>query len=236
MATVSRNSVAFVPDPSAPDVTADVVSVAPAIFTISRDARDSFLDATRGSFLSHGFQLAPKFLGSDYPYARYYLQYFKYFPLTRPREVPFGERPERSRLVFASGWRLGLQKGFSKEGAVLTDRFYAGGGTTVRGFGQDELGPKLENGQPAGGNAVLVLNNELRFPLFWIFDGVTFVDVGNVFPRASDFSFSDLRGAGGFGLRIRNPFVVLRFDYGLKFERRPGEKAGAFFFSIGQAF
>ena len=106
----------------------------------------------------------------------------------------------------------------------------------MRGFGQDELGPKLESGQPAGGNAVLVLNNELRFPLFWIFDGVTFVDVGNVFPRVSDFSFSDLRGAGGFGLRIRNPFVVLRFDYGLKFERRPGEKAGAFFFSIGQAF
>jgi outer membrane protein assembly complex protein YaeT len=226
----------FIPDPSAPDVTADVVSVAPAVFTISRDARDSFLDATRGSFLSHGFQLAPAFLGSDYPYARYYLQYFKYFPLTRPRPVPFGERPERSRFVFASGWRLGLQKGFSEEGAVLTDRFYAGGGTTVRGFGQDELGPKLENGQPAGGNAVLVLNNELRFPLFWIFDGVTFVDVGNVFPRVSDFRFSDLRGAGGFGLRIRNPFVVLRFDYGLKFERRAGEKAGAFFFSIGQAF
>jgi outer membrane protein assembly factor BamA len=35
---------------------------------------------------------------------------------------------------------------------------------------------------------------------------------------------------------MRNSFIVLRFDYGLKFERRPGEKAGAFFFSIGQAF
>ncbi len=226
----------FVPDPSAPDIKADVVSVAPVTFTISRDTRDSFLDATRGSFISHGFELAPEFLGSDYPYARYYVQYFKYFPLTRPRPVPFGEQPQRSRFVFASGSRLGLQKGFNEEGAVLTDRFYAGGGTTVRGFRQDELGPKLANGQPAGGNAVLVLNNELRFPLFWIFDAVTFVDVGNVFPRVSDFSFSELRGAGGFGLRIRNPFVVLRFDYGLKFERRAGEKAGAFFFSIGQAF
>jgi hypothetical protein len=30
--------------------------------------------------------------------------------------------------------------------------------------------------------------------------------------------------------------VVLRFDYGFKLERRPGEKVGAFFFSIGQAF
>ena len=226
----------FVPDPAAPDIPETVVSVAPITFTISREARDSFLDATRGSFISHGFELAPKLLGSDYPYVRYYLQYFKYFPLTHPRPVPYGEQPNRSRLVFATGYRMGLQKGFSQEGAVLTDRFYAGGGTTVRGFKQDELGPKLENGQPAGGNAVLVLNEELRFPVWKFFDAVSFVDVGNVFPRVSDFRLSELRAAGGIGLRIRNPFVVLRFDYGFKFDRRPGETMGAFFFSIGQAF
>jgi outer membrane protein assembly complex protein YaeT len=226
----------FVPDPAAPDVTAGVVSVAPATLTISRDSRDSFLDATTGSFISHGFEFAPRFLGSDYPYLRWYGQYFKYFPLTRPRPVPFGEQPKRSRLVFATGTRLGLQKGFSAEGAVLTNRFYAGGGTTVRGFGQDQLGPKLADGQPAGGNAVLVLNEELRYPLYGFLDAVTFVDVGNVFPRVSDFRFSDLRTTGGFGLRVRNPFVVLRFDYGFKFSRLPGEKLGAFFFSIGQAF
>ena len=226
----------FVPDPAAPDIPEKVVSVAPVTLTFSRDGRDSYLDATRGSFISHGFEFAPRFLGSDYPYLRYYVQYFKYFPLTRPRPVPFGEKAQRSRLIFASGSRVGLQKGFNKEGAVLTDRFYAGGGTTVRGFRQDELGPKLANGQPAGGNAVVVLNEELRYPLFWIFDAVSFVDVGNVFPRVSDFRISELRTAGGFGLRIRNPFVVLRFDYGFKFDRRPGEKMGAFFFSIGQAF
>ena len=226
----------FVPDPAAPEIPATVVSVAPLTLTFSRDARDSFLDATRGSFLSHGFELAPRFLGSDYPYVRYYLQYFKYFPLTRPRPVPYGEKPLRSRLVFATGYRLGLQKGFDETGAVLTDRFYAGGGTTVRGFHQDELGPRLANGQQAGGNAVLVLNQELRYPLFWIFDAVTFVDVGNVYPRVSDFRFSELRSATGFGLRLRNPFVVLRFDYGFKLGRRPGESLGAFFFSIGQAF
>lgn len=226
----------FVPDPAAPDIPVSIVALGPLSFTISRDTRDSFLDATHGSFMSQGFELAPKFLGSDYPYLRSYMQYFKYFPLTRPRPVPFGEKQQRSRLIFATGTRLGLQKGFNPAGAVLTDRFYAGGGTTVRGFRQDELGPRLENGQPAGGNAVLVLNEELRFPLFSIFDAVSFVDIGNVFPRVSDFKISELRGAAGFGLRIRNPFVVLRFDYGFKFARRPGEKMGAFFFSIGQAF
>jgi outer membrane protein assembly complex protein YaeT len=226
----------FVPDPAAPDIPETVVAVAPVTLTITRDGRDSFLDATHGSFLSHGFELAPRFLGSDYPYVRYYGQYFKYFPLTHPRPVPFGEKAQPSRLIFATGSRLGMQKGFNSSGAVLTDRFYAGGGTTVRGFKQDELGPRLANGQPAGGNAVLVFNNELRYPLFWIFDAVSFVDVGNVFPRVSDVRLGELRAAGGFGLRIRNPFVVLRFDYGFKFGRRPGETMGAFFFSIGQAF
>jgi len=132
--------------------------------------------------------------------------------------------------------RIGLQKGLNPQNFVLTDRFYAGGGTTVRGFQQDSLGPKLANGAPIGGNAVFILNNEIRYPLFWIFDAVSFVDIGNVFPQVSDFRFSDLRSAGGFGLRVRNPFVVLRFDYGFKLDRRPGEKIGAFFFSIGQAF
>jgi outer membrane protein insertion porin family len=164
------------------------------------------------------------------------VQYFKYFSLTHPRPVPYGEKEQRPRLIFATGSRLGMQKGFNSTGAVLTDRFFAGGGTTVRGFRQDELGPKLANGQPAGGNAVLVLNEELRHPLYWIFDAASFIDIGNVYPRLSDFRLRDLRAAYGFGLRIRNPFVVLRFDYGFKFNRRPGETIGAFFFSIGQAF
>jgi outer membrane protein assembly factor BamA len=68
-----------------------------------------------------------------------------------------------------------------------------------------------------------VLNQESRYPLFWVFDGVSFVDVGNVFPRVSYFKLRDRWSAGGFGLRIRNPFVVLWFAYGFKFGGRPGE-------------
>lgn len=83
---------------------------------------------------------------------------------------------------------------------------------------------------------MLVLNNELRFPMFWIFDGVGFVDIGNVFPSLNDFKFSELRKTAGFGLRLRTPALMLRFDYGFKLDRRPGESRGAFFFSIGQAF
>ncbi len=83
---------------------------------------------------------------------------------------------------------------------------------------------------------MFVLNNELRFPFVSILDGVGFVDVGNVFPEVSDFKFSDLRKTAGFGIRLRTPSLMLRFDYGFKLGRRPGESLGAFFFSIGQAY
>jgi outer membrane protein assembly complex protein YaeT len=226
----------FLPEPGAEAPPKRRVATTPLSLSLSRDSRDAFLDATRGSFMSHGVEYAPRVLGSDYPYIRYYFQYFKYFPLTHPGPVPYGQPARRSRLVFASGSRLGVQTGFNPEGIVLTDRFFAGGGTTVRGFKQDSLGPSLPDGLHTGGNAVVVLNEELRFPLYRFLDGVAFVDAGNVFPRAGDISLSDLRSAGGFGLRVRNPFVVLRFDYGFKMDRRPGEKIGAFFFSVGQAF
>ncbi|MBL8217373.1 MAG: BamA/TamA family outer membrane protein, partial [Bryobacterales bacterium] len=82
-----------------------------------------------------------------------------------------------------------------------------------------------------------VLNEELRFPLFGKrLDGVAFLDVGNVYPTVGAFSLSDLRKTGGFGLRLRTPWFLLRLDYGLKLDRRPGESAGRLFFSIGQAF
>jgi len=39
-----------------------------------------------------------------------------------------------------------------------------------------------------------------------------------------------------FGLRIRTPYFLIRFDYGFKLDRRPGETLAKPFFSIGQAF
>ncbi len=122
---------------------------------------------------------------------------------------------------------------------ISPERFFAGGGTTMRGFEQDMLGPTetLEDGtvRPTGGEALFLFNNEIRFPIFGILHGVGFVDIGNVYQRISDFDFT-MRKSAGVGLRLKIKFIPLRFDYGLKLDRKPGESRGAFFFSIGQAF
>jgi outer membrane protein insertion porin family len=213
----------------------ETTTVSPLTTTLTRETRDEVFDASRGAFLSQAFAYSPEWLGSDGSYVKYYGQYFHYFPLRAPQRKPFTNEIIRPRLVFASGIRLGLAHGFG--GSVPTsERFYAGGSTTLRGFEQNAVGPVGVNNVPAGGEALLVFNNELRMPLVRMVDGVVFVDIGNVFARVSDFSLTDLRESGGVGLRIRTPWFLIRGDYGLVFDRRAGERRGRFYFSIGQAF
>ncbi len=211
------------------------VSLAPLSLTLTRDTRDDLLDASRGSFTAHALEYSPSLLGSQLRYIRYFGQYFKYIPLQRPREVPWSG-DEKARLVYAGAIRVGFAKGLEGQELIPGERFFAGGESTVRGFREDALGPINAAGFAQGGEAVFLFNHELRFPLISIFDGVTFIDIGNVYENVSDFDPFDVRGAAGFGLRVRTPYLLLRADYGIKLGRREGESLGAFFFSIGQAF
>ena len=106
----------------------------------------------------------------------------------------------------------------------------------MRGFAQNSVGPLNIDRSPHGGQAILLLNNELRVPLLSRIDGVVFADIGNVFGRVSEFSLTDLRESGGVGLRVRTPWFLIRGDYGIVLDRRPNERRSRFYFSIGQAF
>jgi outer membrane protein insertion porin family len=203
-------------------------------FSVTRDTRDEPFDASSGWLTSHTFEYAAPALGSDLSLFRYFGQFFRYFPLSRPAEVPFSGGLGKPRFVFATGARVGLVGGLGD--AVAPDqRFFAGGGTTIRGFREDSVGP-MEADVPAGGDLVFVLNNEIRFPLFSILEGVGFADRGNVYSGVGEFGLFDMRTSAGFGLRVRTPYFLLRADYGFNLNRREGEQRGAFFFSIGQAF
>jgi outer membrane protein assembly factor BamA/autotransporter translocation and assembly factor TamB len=227
----SRN---WSPDLAQP-VPSPFTRVSPFTSTLTRETRDEVLDATQGSFLSQAVSVSPHWLGAD-SYIKYFGQYFRYFPLQPPRRKPFTNEIVRPRLVFASGVRLGLARGLNGETVPFSERFFAGGSTTLRGFAQNTIGPIGVDGVPLGGEAMVVINNELRFPLFWLFDGVTFIDIGNVFDRVSNFSFLDLRADSGVGLRLHVPWFVVRVDYGIPFNPRLGEPRSRLFISIGQAF
>jgi outer membrane protein insertion porin family len=155
--------------------------------------------------------------------------------------------PHTNRIVFAANARLGMAEGFSNQGQLpASERFFAGGDTTVRGFALDELGVRHTPPQPGdtidqdgfavGGNGLVILNAELRMPVFGGVSVVPFFDIGNVFARVTDIDLTELRGTPGLGLRYKSPFGPLRFDVGFKINRQTGESLTAFFISFGQAF
>jgi outer membrane protein assembly complex protein YaeT len=230
-----RYELATTLEPSLGEGVTETVRLSPVSSSLTRETRDEALDASKGTFLSQSFSYSPGWLGSDRPYVKYYGQYFHYFPLQAPRREPFSDEILRPRLVFATGARVGLARGLGGN-TPTSERFYAGGSTTLRGFEQNAVGPVGENNVPAGGNAVVVLNNELRLPLVRRLDGVLFVDVGNVYPDIKDISLKDFRESAGFGLRLRTRWVLLRADYGFVLDPRPGERTSRFYFNIGQAF
>ncbi|MDD8020958.1 MAG: translocation/assembly module TamB domain-containing protein [Acidobacteriota bacterium] len=190
---------------------------------LGRDTRDDRFDPHGGSLLSVSLSYSPRFLGSTLSYFRSFSQYTMY------RDI----WPD---FIWASCYRLGLASAFG-DTLIPSKRFFAGGGTSIRGFKLDAVGPlDFWTGLPAGGEATIIINQELRFPIYKMFRGVIFLDAGNVYSTLRDFNPLRLRTGAGLGLRINTPVGLLRVDYGFNLKPRSGEPRTTIFFSLGQAF
>jgi outer membrane protein insertion porin family len=142
-----------------------------------------------------------------------------------------------NRFVFALSLRGGLSWGYhDTEELPIIERFFLGGRTTVRGYEQDTLGPKGNDGNPTGGNAFLCGNIELRSYLGKGVGIVAFLDGGNVWQKVEDMQLDDIKYTTGLGLRYNTPVGPIRVDYGHKLQREKGESAGELHFAIGHAF
>ena len=223
-----------------------------------RDTRNDVLDPDYGTLLILDSQLAARMIGSEVGFTRTFVEGFGFYRV-----------PTARRLVLAFGSRFGVAHGFRRTVARIgqdgqpvvgpggtpivdvvedllpaSERFFAGGDTTVRGFSLDRLGTDAtisSTGFPTGGNGLVVLNAELRLAVIGGLGAVGFLDAGNVFLRAKDLELGQLRGAAGFGIRYRSPVGPIRIDMGFKLDRRelaPGrlERRNVLHISLGQAF
>ncbi len=122
----------------------------------------------------------------------------------------------------------------------VPERFFAGGSSTHRAFSRDNLGifPQTLNvdGVGEGGNFMAIANAEWRVPVSSGFEVALFVDAGNVWADPKHITGGEVRTGAGIGLHYQTPVGPLRLEYGLKLDRRPGEDAGAFAFSVGYPF
>ena len=149
-----------------------------------RDRRDSPVDPSRGSFNTLDVDFAAKQIGSSASFARSTFQNATYSHIG-------------PRLVFARSARVGIEQPVDGSAPIdipLPERFFAGGGTTLRGFGLNQAGPRdPATGFPVGGQAMLIFNQQLQFPMTlpWIGNragGAVFYDAGNIFSSWSQVS------------------------------------------------
>ena len=204
--------------------------------SLTRDRVNNILDPTRGSLTTLTLLNASHIFGSQVPYEfnRGEVEIAKYYSIGR-------------RTVF--GWRVRagviLPRNIAPSGQQVAyvppdQRFYGGGPNTVRGYGLNQMGPRvyvvtdttaidtaLTNAAgekvfesvitaPTGGNTLIVLNGELRLPSPLFPQRIRlgmFVDVGQVWERGSEvFPITGLRVTPGAGVRFATPLGPVRVD------------------------
>lgn len=214
----------------------------------SRDTRDHALDAHRGIYESFDVSLNPSFLGSNTNFVRLLGQTAYYRPIGG------------NHIVWANSVRLGIEEAFAGAQVPLSELFFSGGGSTLRGFPLNGAGPQRDVAVcsnpadsttcskirvPVGGTQLVVLNSEVRFPLpiplplinSDNLGGAVFYDGGNVFQSVGFGSFLDqYTNTLGFGLRYATPIGPVRFDIGHNMNPISGVKATQIFITLGQAF
>jgi outer membrane protein assembly complex protein YaeT len=213
----------------------------------AHDTRDDAIDPTSGHYLTVNGQIAAKTIGSQVGFAKTFINGQAFRRISSANRVIVAGR---ALLGVAHAFALDVPVPAADANAVALDalpaseRYFAGGDTTVRGYALDTLGTpatKDKDGFPIGGSAVVIFNLELRAPVWNPLQAAAFVDAGNVFAHPSDIDPRAIRGAVGFGLRYKSPVGPIRIDIGFKLHRdviAQGNREGltALHISLGQAF
>lgn len=188
-----------------------------------RETRDSLLDATRGSITELRVEYASPTLGSQLEFLRLVGRCTWHWSLA-PHWI-----------IIVSG-RAGTILPLQADEIPVGERFFLGGARTVRSFRQDQLGPKDNTRDPVGGEAYVVGNLELRFPLYEQLAGAAFVDAGSLVADHNDLAARDYRFAAGGGIIWKTPIGPLRVDGAGTLNRQDQEDSWAVHFLLGHPF
>ena len=164
-------------------------------------------DPTRGDYLTTEYNVSLPALGANIGYHKFQASYNYYRTFSYLKNTTFAGRAILGLSnVFSKRQRFSSSQFPDLEGILpISERFFAGGSTTLRGFEFESAGPRVvvvpqgnfrnSSGDPVflppftipfGGNALAIVNLEARIPLTKSIRAVPFYDGGNVFRRVGD--------------------------------------------------
>lgn len=185
---------------------------------------DDPLDATRGQMLSFSVEQVGGAFGGDFEFFKLQGEARTYHRLT-------------PRLVLAGRLKIGFADPSGQSDEVpLFERFYAGGISSVRGYGRHRLGPISASDDPVGGRSLFEGGLELRRQFTEKLGGTLFLDFGQVSLRSFDVPVDDLQFASGVGVLYTTPIGPLLLALGVPFDPPREDQPWQVHFSIGQFF
>lgn len=191
--------------------------------SLSYDNRESTLDPKDGAVAR--VEARPSYdFESAQPALRLYGSYATYWALS-----------EEASTLLAARIAGGTIIGASLDEIAADQRFYAGGGGSVRGYAYQAIGPQVGD-KPLGGLSLVEGSLELRQRIDEVWGAVAFLDAGHVSRRSVPDFDADPRAALGLGVRYQTGVGPLRLDIALPLNKREGDDSFGFYIGIGQAF
>ena len=196
-------------------------------FSFTRDTLDNGISPTKGIVTDVGVDIAGGPLGGDKDFIRGTFDNSIYIPM-------------KWNSVIQIRLRGGLVNEYDDSSTVpIFERFFAGGGRSIRGYEERDVGPlDPVTLDPIGGEAMMIGNIEYTFPVIDFIKLAAFFDIGNVWADVDDFASGDYKAGTGVGLRVKTPIGPINLDYGYPLDDVPTEvdKEGKFYFSVSRGF
>ena len=204
-------------------------------FSWTYDSRVRYLNPTGGVLNALTLEYAGGFLQSETSFIKMTTDTRYYRKLVGLLPAIGGD----TGLVLATALRLGVTTGLhSNRRAELIsfERFWAGGGTTVRGYAERSLGPEDRTGIHRG-DVQFIFNTELRFPIYWLLRGALFFDTGNVWGSLEDIDTSvPLPSSVGAGIYLDLGALTAGVDYAIPLVSVPTADTSRVHLRLGGTF
>lgn len=162
---------------------------------LNRDTRDNLLEPTSGYQVSVLGAVSPRIAGSSEDFYR-----------TEARGSYYYSFWDKA-IIWHVGAHIGVVDNFGGGEVPLYERYFLGGGETLRGFPYRRVSPVDENGDNVGGASMFLATTEISHPIWRFIRGAVFCDVGSVWEKSYRFNPGDLNVGVGYGLRIKVPVL-----------------------------